>query len=67
MEKLLLLFEELMHSFAEQMGGAYKIIISQFMNSHEYKMFKTMLDESLVLNANHQSLPDKQLNVAESA
>ncbi len=37
------------------------------MNSHEYKMFKTMLDESLVLNANHQSLPDKQLNVAESA
>ena len=67
MEKLLLLFEELIHSIAEQMGGADKITISQFLNSPEYEMFKTMLCESLVLNANAQLLPDIQLNVADAA
>jgi len=67
MEKLLLLFEELIHSIAEQMGGADKITISQFLNSPEYEMFKTMLGESLVLNANGQLLPDKQSNQAQVA
>ena len=62
MEKLLLLFEELIHAIAEQMGGAHKITVSQFLNSPEYEMFKSMLGESLVLNANGQLLPDKQLN-----
>ncbi len=64
MEKLLLLFEELIHSIAEQMGGADKITISQFLNSPEYEMFKRMLGESLVLNANEHLLPDKRLNEA---
>ncbi len=44
------------------MGGADKITISQFLNLPEYEMFKTMLGESLVLNANEKSLPEKQLN-----
>ncbi len=67
MEKRLILFEELIHSIAEQMGGADKITISQFLNSPEYEMFKTMLGESLVLNANRQLLPDKQLNEQNAA
>jgi hypothetical protein len=64
MEKLLLLFEELIYSIAEQMGGADKTTIRQFLNSPEYEMFKRMLDESLVINANEQLLPDKLLNEA---
>jgi hypothetical protein len=67
MEKLLLLFEELIHSIAEHMGGADKVTINQFLNSPEYEMFKRMLGESLVLNANEHLLPDKQLNEAHAA
>lgn len=62
MEKLLILFEELILSISEQMGGADKITISQFLNSPEYEMFKRMLGESLVLNANEKLLPEKQVN-----
>ncbi len=55
-------FEELMHAIAQQMGGTDKITIRQFFNFPEYEMFKTMLGDSLVLNANAQLLPDEILN-----
>ena len=67
MEKLLLLFEELIHAIAQQMGGADKITISQFLNSPEDEMFKSILGESLVLKAKAQLLPDKQLKEYQAA
>ncbi len=51
-----------MHAIAQQMGGTDKITIRQFFNFPEYEMFKTMLGDSLVLNANAQLLPDEILN-----
>jgi len=56
LEKLLALFEELLHSIAEQMGGSDTVTITELFNSDAYKAFKEILNESLFLNGNYANI-----------
>ena len=49
------------------MGGADKTTITQFLKSPEYQIFKTMLGESLVTNANGKITPDRLINQLKAA
>ena len=67
MEKLLILFEELIHTIAEQMGGVDKTTIRQFQPSPEYQMFKNMFGESIVINAKAEFVPETLSNQPNAA
>ena len=47
-EKLLLWFEELMVSLAEQLGGSDVVTIGELLKSEPYEFFKRMLNQSLL-------------------
>ena len=57
MEKLLLWFEELMISLAEQIGGSNVVTISELLISEPYEVFKEMLSHSLLLGDKNATLP----------
>lgn len=56
-EKLLLWFEELMVSLAEQMGGSDVVTIGELLTSEPYEVFKRMLNQSLLLGDQNAILP----------
>jgi len=51
MDKLLILFEYLLRSIGEHLGGIQNITVKDLLNSQEYLMFKEMLEKSLSFNA----------------
>jgi len=52
MDKLLILFEQLLRSIGEHLGGIKNITVEELLNSQEYLLFKEMLDKSLSFNVN---------------
>jgi len=50
MDKLLILFEELLRSIGEHLGGIQNITVAELLDSQEYLLFKEMLDKSLSFN-----------------
>lgn len=56
-EKLLLWFEELMVSLADQMGGSDVVTIGELLKSEPYEVFKEMLNQSLLLGDQNAILP----------
>lgn len=51
MDKLLILFEHILRSLGEHLGGIKNITVEEMLDSPEYLLFKEMLEKSLSFNA----------------
>ncbi len=51
MDKLFILFEYILTTIGEQLGGIKYISIDEFLNSVEYEIFKDLLNRSITLGS----------------
>lgn len=68
MDKLLILFEHILRSIGDHLGGIQNITVDELLNSPEYLMFKEMLEKSLSLNsdfANHRLSLDNKTDMTD--
>ena len=68
MDKLLILFEHILRSLGEHLGGIKNITIEEMLNSPEYLLFKEMLEKSLSFNvdfANHRLQADNEEDMTD--
>jgi hypothetical protein len=50
MDRLLILFEHILKSIGDQLGGIKNITVEELLNSPQYFLFKEMLERSLSFN-----------------
>ena len=55
-QKIIAMMEFLLLSLAEQMGGSQKVTLDELLNSQAYKLFKDMIDNSIMFNGDFANL-----------